>query len=453
MTRAAADAGRIAGSTLAHVAVPQGAIAAVCIALAIGIQVQTTMPIGPDGIRVSLGDLILAAPIMLAIVALWRGQASLPVWRGQYVPHLLAAMTGWMLVALLLGYRAADQWIVWAWVNKGAGWLVLLCYLGVGAWLATAVSAKTRAVFFRSLLLFSWIAVAYGVFLHAAFRTGMFDHWAVPRSQADPVSAFLGVIYGGDRLSGFMVNPNAFGFAMASFIVLHLAFVRRGYGLPPWAHQLGVAICLIGLAGSGSRTAWVAVMAGIGALALLRAFAWRDLVKAIAVAAVLGGIFLNVVPRLAAVLGPEPQLAEQARSLQALNIGDVGVQARIDLLYNALAVWRGAPVVGIGLGLSAVNVAAPAGEVQFAHSTYLWLLTETGAIGLLIWVSFLALALRGLIGGRRGDDDDDVIVAVAAVLAVFMVMSLGMEAMYQRHVWLLLGIGLALPAARASAAD
>ena len=107
--------------------------------------------------------------------------------------------------------------------------------------------------------------------------------------------------------------------------------------------------------------------------------------------------------------------------------------------------------MGTGLGLSATKVSAPDGEVQFAHSTYLWLLTETGAIGLLIWMSFLALALRALVRGCR-DDHDGIITAVAAVLVVFMVMSVGMEAMYQRHVWLLLGAGLALPAARAPAA-
>ena len=415
------------------------------IALAVGIQVLTTLPVGADGLRVSLADLVVGAMLGIAAATRLRYRAPWPHWRLPHAPLWLAAMTAWLLFALILGYRESGQWIAWAWINKGAGWLMLLAYFAVGAWLATSASASLREAFFRWLLVFAWIAVFYGVLLHAAFRTGLLDALTIPRAEAGPWHAVFGVVYGGSRLSGFMANPNAFGFALAVFIVLHLAFLGRAYALSPWAHRLGAAICVAGLVGSGSRTAWVAAIVGVATLTALRALAWREVLRLAALAVVACGLLLVALPQLVASLRPGPPPTGGMQALQSVLTFDTGVRARIDLLQDAIRLWRTSPLVGTGLGAS---TAGPAnGEVQYAHNTFLWLLTETGLVGLLLWAGFFALSLRVLARDGRGADDVFA-TAVAAALVVFLVMSLGMEAMYQRHLWLLLGIGLALSAAR-----
>ena len=78
---------------------------------------------------------------------------------------------------------------------------------------------------------------------------------------------------------------------------------------------------------------------------------------------------------------------------------------------------------------------------QSAFDTVIALPPRPSAIGAIVFVSFLMLCVRQLYLGR----DDPFLLGMAAVAAAFMAMSLTGEFLYQRHLWFLLGMALALP--------
>lgn len=158
-----------------------------------------------------------------------------------------------------------------------------------------------------------------------------------------------------------------------------------------WRERLAffgvAALCSAGILLSYVRAVWVGLIVGFGAMALLRRGAW---LRASLVLVLLGGTLVAVSPSL------------RARALSVVdptyNVGRAYIWERS---------WRmlaDHPVSGIGFGTyrrlqdAYFDPAAPPEEVPRtgAHSTYLHLLVETGALGLLaflwLWVRFFRVA-------------------------------------------------------------
>lgn len=66
---------------------------------------------------------------------------------------------------------------------------------------------------------------------------------------------------------------------------------------------------------------------------------------------------------------------------------------------------------------------------------------ETGLVGTVCVAGFLLMTLRYLYLGR----EDPFLIGMVAVSAAFIAMSVTGEFLYQRHLWLLLGMALAVP--------
>ena len=75
------------------------------------------------------------------------------------------------------------------------------------------------------------------------------------------------------------------------------------------------------------------------------------------------------------------------------------------------------------------------------HNTALWLLTETGIIGLLLFTFFVVYAIRKIL--TASNKYDELILGGTAVLILFVLASLTTEVMYQRHLWFIAGLTLA----------
>jgi hypothetical protein len=99
------------------------------------------------------------------------------------------------------------------------------------------------------------------------------------------------------------------------------------------------------------------------------------------------------------------------------------------------------PVFGAGLGVFVHDYAARTGDFLPIHSTSAWLLAEYGIIGFAIIFGGAAYAafmsFKGALSGNRADR------FVFLALSVFGTMSLVHEMLYQRTLWLLLGVALA----------
>tara|TARA_Y100000588_G_scaffold146097_1_gene159902 strand:- start:200 stop:1492 length:1293 start_codon:yes stop_codon:yes gene_type:complete len=409
--------------------------------------------LGGSRLRIGVSDFLL--PVFLLVV-LWRmysfGRLDMH-WRIRRVGIWLSLLSGWMLISLIIGYSHMGAWQTWAVVNKTLGWFMLVGYFLLGAILGANVDADARDRFVKMFLVVGWVVCAYEIAVFTLNYHG-FVRW----------SNYM-------RPQGFFANPNAFGVALSSMIVIHAAYLRRRALFPPWVHRLGMALVLLALFLSASRSAWLGLIVALIFLTWLRALSLRELVTGVILATALGLFSLSIPWQTvfkARVFVYEATLSEsdstQAaaskkksnRRVAALALGrydksrDGGLRHRIYLTRQALELWRENPVLGIGLGRfyweqKRAESSFPPAHI---HNTSLWLVTETGLIGAALFCGFFFYCLWKCVSSVRRGEREPFLVATIGILLVCAGASVGMEAMYQRYVWFFLGWALTLPASK-----
>jgi hypothetical protein len=388
--------------------------------LAVALQIQATLPIGASGIRVALSDLLL--PIIFIYVAHWlRTSPSGFRWRASGVGWWLLVISLVLSVALLVGHERLGRWSSWAILNKWGGWFALVAYFLAGAIIVRSGGIELRAAFLRTFFL---VAAATAL-LNTVTMPWLLMQYTLP----------VGIEF--NRATGGMQNANAFGFLLAVTALLISATERRPL------HYLSPV--LAGLWFTSSRGALLAY--AVGLLAFL-AFSPRTLVpivKALAIAvlavAAITAISLAVDPGRAADLktGRTPL---GFLSLERLDLDAATIRERQAQNQRAVALFADAPVFGQGLGYFVAMTGVT------LHNSLLWLVIETGIAGAAVFAGFLAWAVWSFYLGR----EDSYLLGMIAVSLAFMAVSITGEFLYQRHLWLLLGMALASPPAARSAA-
>jgi O-antigen ligase len=228
--------------------------------------------------------------------------------------------------------------------------------------------------------------------------------------------------YEGLRLSGMLLDPNAYGgLLVVALVICEVASWGRAplFKRPTlWLSRMTLAL---GILFTFSRSAWL----GLG-LALLFFFAIRPV---IALRPVLAGVV--AAPCLVLLMGRRflPIFEELASRPKQ-------VQQRFDLIHQALEVFTLHPILGGGLG--AFRMAA--GEV--AHNTAMWFLADFGILGLIALMAFLAWFFAKAWFAYRFAPEGERPIALALFLAhtAMVGVAMGIEAFYQRHWWLVLAL-------------
>lgn len=397
-------------------------------ALALAVQAQPTLNVFGGEVRASLADPIAGLiGALFAVAVAMRGNVR-DIWVARSVPLWLALLTVVLTFALFGGYQSIGRMTSWALFNKYAGWFALLAYFFAGAaiagWWGTA---GTR--FFLQAFALSACGITAFVF--------------VSRLVDDLIAGTL-MPLGSIRISGLAENPNAFAFLAASAlaIVLLLDWARRSRRA--WIAVLAAALLVDGVFVSLSRAGWLAgVVLTVSLTALRRA---RPAVVAAAFA-------------LAAVIEFAPGLLPNLRTGgdklrdyigQALQGSDVSSIDRVRIARDAIALWLESPVFGAGLGVFLEREQKSDRVPKYViHNSALWVLAEMGVVGLVAFLGFAVAAVLALLARARGDPGRaNVMPAVAlAVLGVFVVMSIFHDLLYQRLLWLIVGMGLMRPGA------
>nr|WP_255426749.1 O-antigen ligase family protein [Pseudonocardia sp. C8] len=176
-----------------------------------------------------------------------------------------------------------------------------------------------------------------------------------------------------------------------------------------------------------SRSAWIGFTAGVLALAALRPRAaarpLRRMVAGALLAVPLLGTFLALL--LANPLG----LIQRPDQ----------VQSRLSIGEDALAELARSPLLGTGVGTYQER------HGVIVHNTTLWFLTELGLVGLLVFLALVWSVASRLLGAHRlaPPDERPLALALLAAHAAMLGLSVGIEAFYQRHWWLVIGLGAA----------
>ena len=234
------------------------------------------------------------------------------------------------------------------------------------------------------------------------------------------------------RLNGFLPDPNLYG----SILVLDLTGLwflsRPGRRVVSRSGDIVLqAGLLLGVLLTLSRSAWLALgVVVVGALilgrgAISRWFLWGGLAIGV-IAVFLVGDDLSGLVDVAGRTGT--------------------VDSRWVLTLDAVRDFVANPIQGIGLGVFAEE------HGQIIHNTFLWVLAELGIIGGFALAGFWLWTMRSTVDSYRTANRHDRRMVEAVFLGhlAMFTFSLFVEALYQRHWWLLFALtGSMAVAARA----
>ena len=426
---------------------PNRAAAAGVVLLAVSLQITTTLSVGASPLRASAADALL--PLGLAAVGthilisgkqgsrLSNALDQLTRWRlPWWLLATFAALTTLVLFAgIVVGSQTTGSVSQWAVVNKLFGWGALLGYAVLGYLIAHARHAQ---LFLRTFISFA-LLIGTATYLAHLLQTG-------------GISTVPVLISSDQRVGGLMSNPSAFGFLVAVVIVLQLADLRDQQLLPRRWHLIGIALGLALILLTGSRSAWIGLAFGVMTLAFLRNLDRRPALLSVAAAIPLIAVALTSRDAINAI-APDPERRALVYLVDAdlTSLDHVSIEGRLDQLTHGLRLWSASPWLGIGLGAYIHDDASRGNSPpQHIHNSALWLLTETGLLGATVFGAFFIILAVGLWPTARASS---LAPGIFAMLIVFVGVSIGTEAMYQRHVWVILGIGLAATSAIARRDD
>jgi len=243
------------------------------------------------------------------------------------------------------------------------------------------------------------------------------------------------------RVNSLFYDPNILGRALALVLVALGAYLA-------WARNTRLAIAavvvaavlLAALALSFSITGFVALIAGLLVVMALRwGLRW-------AVAA--GGAVLVAAAIFFAVSGVGRADLSSSDKLE------VSTSGRVSLISGGYHLTRDRPVWGFGsgsFGTAFKDRIDSTAKTTASHSEPLTVGAEQGAIGLIVYVALVVLALIVLLSGARGSPGA---AAIAACFVAIVVHSLGYaDFTVDPATWALLGVGVALRRKRVAGSD
>ncbi len=401
------------------------------------------------GLRFNMADFLLPVAGILILASLWLKQSEWPVYKIPYTYLWLAAMTAVLLIALYTGSLHQGQISKWGLHNKITGWFVLLAYFLWGAWFAYNGKSIKIYKFFRVMAIFALCVCTIG-----SVVITLQDFNLVDGLIAYP---FIGL----------MANRNALG-----FLILSVTTLMFFYGNTPKPLLGGLAekffwimLPLIHVQ-IGSRSCWILLILQIVAFIFInRAY----FIKSIAPALILG----CAIVALLAALHNKPNgphfIFKQYQNVQFVQLpgllkqlsGNV-VEVKIpvnqfpsDLLrlkVNSFAIelWAKSPILGSGLGTTQFGQPEKFGVfLDVIDSTPVWILCETGLVGIAVFGGFFWLIIFTL--SRELKNPNKYIQTINSlalgIFLTFAIMSVMHELLYTRFMWFILGIAITVPAA------
>lgn len=333
-----------------------------------------------------IGDLRVAAaaPASLAVVAGWLlGRRStrppLPDLR-----HVHTAAFG-LLAALTLATVFASS------IAVSARELTNMTLL-LGFFLLALDRARDTGASNRLIGVFITLAAVCGVFAlleMVGVLPGAFPRWGTPYNRA---------------ALGFG-QPNGLGVFLAISLPLTVHGVRVSKGAVRATAAFALLACAAGLFATFSRGSWLAVLGGAGALILVRD--WRLLVH-VAVGALILGVLLELLSG--------GMLTDTVQR----TLTDWAVEQRAGLMLVGVLMFVAHPIVGVGPGGFAVELGTFGPQIPelwdylpTPHNAYIQMAAETGIIGLLAYVAFLAACLivlvrRANLAAARNSSEHDI---------------------------------------------
>ncbi|EPR36265.1 hypothetical protein dsat_1793 [Alkalidesulfovibrio alkalitolerans DSM 16529] len=393
-------------------------------------------------VRVGVSDFLAPLLVLIGAWALWRRNWDFRLHMQWFAPVCLG-FSAWLACGLLIGRAHLGEWTSWAVVNRGAGWVVVLGYFFVGAWLAASQRrTKTFLTGFWGIAALIAAGSSLAYYLNALKIIGI----SFPRN------------------TGLLSNPNSFGIliAVCFFVYLTMGGVARAN------KKLDISICLtfaFAELTSFSRTGWILFLLVLAVAPLLRLLSWRRVALIVVIPVVLHvtmvskpGIipwpsFGNDAVQAQNAAGKPKKKPKKVKlsTTDAFGYHVVSAQSldyRIELFRESLSHWRDSPATGAGVGVVYAKEVERRGSVYAStiHSSPIWLLTETGAVGFAFFAWLYLGSLWALWRTWRRDGGRMQLLGLGTLLLLGLA-SLPTDVMFQRYLWVIWGMALGAGAA------
>ena len=411
-----------------------------CVLCAFSIQTQITLFSSETylGLRINLTDIIAPFAGIAILVTLLRRQSVWPDLKMPYIYHWLAALTLILGGALLYGWHLYGELSHWALVNKFCGWFILLAIMGLGAWIAANARRAQLELLLKITLYFLLAFVLLETLVLSLQSFSSLQAW-IPRNDfiATPID-------------GLMANRNAYSFLYVAVFAISTNFYFSNTPLikPNYSYILFFLLPFF-VVFNASRASWVTLALIFLIMAVLN---WHQKKKVFKLAACLliGTAILALVlmdtQRRQEVNYISPRMLEILEGTPETHAGDI---MRVTIIKMAWPMVRERPLLGSGLGSAMIEQQRQTGAIiNLIDNTSLWLLVETGVVGLLTFLGFYIVVTRNLFQRLKDDDEFSKTLrqSVLYIIFGFTLMCLLHELLYTRFLWFFLGLALALPA-------
>jgi O-antigen ligase len=362
----------------------------------------------PDGSVLRIAGAELVAPFIL-VAALLRPRRRL-------APGLALLAAAVALVALFSTLLAATERPL---TGYAVGKLVGLFYVtGVGFALARGLGEGAEPQLLRALAEGGFWSAVIGL---AGFAASLAGHATA-------------LVEGGRLCSTMPGDPNIYGSLLAVALLIVAMDARR----TPVGRVVRLTVLASALVLTASRSAFVALVAGVAAGMMLRSRdRWLTAAR---------GLYGLVAAGLVAVLF---LLTDPGQDVAQLFWDRVSrtftIESRFDLYDRALEQFGEHPVLGLGIGgFHDLNEWGTARDEHYAvHNTYLWALVDMGTAGGLLLAALVVGAIGRCARVKQGPAAEAA--AVGAALAAMAVFNLFVDGYYQRHLWILIACALGTP--------
>jgi len=407
------------------------------LALVVSLYVTVTPALFGIHVRLGLSDLML--PFFCVYLVFKREYFSVLFYADKSTTYLLILISLWMLFSLLNGWHETGTLGAWALFSKTAGWFVLCCYFFLG--LLLLIRGVCRDKLINAFIFSAWLFSIYALTVHWAYVYNI--DTIVP-------SRYIGNYLG--RPESLMGNPNAFAIIIGIALVFQLLMNRRLPAiLPPAIYSFGLGLLMLVFFYSRSRSAWLGLVIALVALFIIRKKLLKPFFAGVASALLINLLVFHAPDYLRQVINysgdndsaqvdfrPRRKYGTQSEILNQ----DHGINVRLEQLQTALRYWAQNPFTGLGLGgyLHRSVVEGNNPDRYTLHNSALWLLAETGTTGFILFsIFFVRLFLHNYRQYRSGNEYS---LYVLLMLLFMLGASQGTEILYQRYLWLFLGLSV-----------
>ena len=413
-------------------------------AILVFFQIHVVLPSGV--INVNLADPFAVLALAAVGAHVIKSNHSLN-WRVPSFNWGLLLISGLIIFAFVLGVQEIGV-TQWAFASRLMGWVVLLGYISIGYLLIAYAGTHGLRRLSQTLISMGVVIVISQIVLRWVIFFGLGDGLNLP-----------------SNFEGYAGNRNALAFQLLICSALLLAYsllyaradnkvstikgvdvgsstmllfkVARKRGFLIISGLNGVI--LLGIYYTGSLGGLITGCAMLGITWLMR-FADRRMIEGSIIVAVLIWLLPFVVFWLLETLGFTP--SDYSGELIGSNQSDLESHGlRWETILRALELWWENPVFGAGLGVFVDNSSAWFNRPTVIHSTPVWMLSEFGLFGFVVFIgTFLSLVSFLREKGPRLPAHR----IIAMVLGVFALFCLVHDIFYQRLFWFVLGAGAAV---------